>query len=182
VAEQVRQTWERADFEQGSHTFSAEVAWNIRLNIKQNCNQLACIAPLRHSQGACNHQWTLLSPCMQTWSESESCYHGRTKPKINSFGPQNGFRSHLTASEILKIFLGGVYPQTPLASLYTTMYALGYKYLKPDQCNFASAGPAVTVWSPPLTGFQDDWECFWQGACPLLFAWGNELAETMTYR
>ena len=49
-----------------------------------------------------------------------------------------------------KKFPGGAYPQTPLASAYTLTYARTRIQRttstgKPDQCNFASAGPVISL-------------------------------------
>ena len=53
-------TWERTDFESGGHIFSAGVAWNtIRLNTKQNSDQLVCVAPSCGCPGDWNHRWIL---------------------------------------------------------------------------------------------------------------------------
>ena len=70
-----------------------------------------------------------LSPCVQTCSESESCYQARTKAKISSdvLDPKIASEaSHLTVSNSKK-FPWGASPQTHLASAYTLTYTLGYK-------------------------------------------------------
>ena len=127
---ELAETWERADFERGGHTFLAGVAWiTIRLNTKQNSNRLACVTPSCHSQGGLKPPMELPSPCVQMWSESESCYHARTKAKISSdvWAP-NSLRSHLTASKIQKISWGSIPPDPPSFCIHALTYAHGYNY------------------------------------------------------
>ena len=82
------ETWERTEFELGGHTFSGGIAWNtIRLNTKQNSDWLVWVALSRDSRGLETADGRL-SPCIQTSSESKSCYQMKVtevpNPRCNS--------------------------------------------------------------------------------------------------
>ena len=78
-----------------------------------------------------------LSPCVQAWNESESCYQARTKAKINSdvLDPKIASEA-ISQHQIKKKCPRGACPQSPLASHSGTCTD------KLNQCNFASTGPA----------------------------------------
>ena len=120
-------------YDRAPPTFSAGIAWNmIRLHTKQILTGLHAsllLAAPRGVETADEH----LSPHLETWGGSESCYHARTKAKNSSdvLGPKIASEA-VSQHQIQKIFLG---EHAPRPSWFLHLSA---STSKPDQWNFVS--------------------------------------------
>ena len=112
-----------------SDRISCNMAQTFGPNVKERCGDLRTTRadfergwPQIHAvPGGLKTADGHLSPCVQTWSESESCYQARTKARIIVvvFWVPKIASEAISQNQIPTNFPWEACPQTPLASAYT---------------------------------------------------------------